>query len=711
MLNKLAFRNMKRSVKDYLIYILTMTVVTALMYSFNSLFFQNELAASFMTNGVDVMTVMIGLATVFILLITAWLIHYMIRFMLEKRSSEFGLYLLLGMKKKVVARLYIRENLLLGTASFFLGTLLGVLLQQILFSILFSMVRMEYHLQISLNPWTILTTFLLYAACYLLSLGRCRRKFKRMNIYSLMNAKRQNEEIREKHEGGKRILLPLSIAGILMFWAVFEKLSSTLEIMLFLIGLVVSIYLFYAGLSAWIICYVRKKGRGIYRGQNLFLLRQFASKVRTMQFTMGTLTSLFTLALLGASIALMFNDYENTVLEDKYPFDVQIYSADTEEDFAEERAVLEADTTVTGYYSYHIYTDEADQVNTWMLTHLDVWRERYCNADGSPNRTDIEKMLRTEGVYYPYDTYMGLTDYNHLRQMIGLEEIQMSAEEYLVQIKPRLYSEIQEIGGDLQIADGTGERMLKLREIVDDFFSQDGHNGADYLIIVPDAVLERMHPYYSELVVQTKGEIPMGLEDRLDALAGGSRYDLENMDEFYDELDEFMKGDYITDPDLCAGSDMIVVNASVNPVRENLIPEVKYLLSSVILPLFYMGLVFVCVAVTVLSVQQLSDSAKYKFRYDVLAKLGCGRSRIRRLILQQLAAYYLCPAILAIIISGRMILFVSRAFVTMTGVPAAAGSFFLRSILLFFGIYLVYFVVTYAGFKRNVEEKGQRMTG
>jgi len=340
MLNKLAFRNMKRSAKDYLIYILTMTVVTALMYSFNSLFFQNALAASFMTNGVDVMTVMIGLATVFILLITAWLIHYMIRFMLEKRSSEFGLYLLLGMKKKAVARLYIRENLLLGTASFFLGTLLGVLLQQILFSILFSMVRMEYHLQISLNPWTILTTFLLYAACYLLSLGRCRRKFKRMNIYSLMNAKRQNEEIREKHEGGKRILLPLSIAGIFMFWAVFEKLSSTLEIMLFLIGLVVSIYLFYAGLSAWIICYVRKKGRGIYRGQNLFLLRQFASKVRTMQFTMGTLTSLFTLALLGASIALMFNDYENTVLEDKYPFDVQIYSADTEEDFAEERAAV-----------------------------------------------------------------------------------------------------------------------------------------------------------------------------------------------------------------------------------------------------------------------------------------------------------------------------------------------------------------------------------
>lgn len=47
-----------------------------------------------------------------------------------------------------------------------------------------------------------------------------------------------------------------------------------------------------------------------------------------MQFTMGTLTALFTLALMGASVALMFSGYENTVLEEKFPFDVQVYSGD-----------------------------------------------------------------------------------------------------------------------------------------------------------------------------------------------------------------------------------------------------------------------------------------------------------------------------------------------------------------------------------------------
>ena len=72
----------------------------------------------------------------------------------------------------------------------------------------------------------------------------------------------------------------------------------------------------------------------------------------------------------------------------------------------------------------------------------------------------------------------------------------------------------------------------------------------------------------------------------------------------------------------CYGTDTIVTYNAVNLVRDNLIPEVKYMLSSIIFPAFYVGLVFLCVALTVLSVHQLSDSAKYKFRYGVLKKIG-----------------------------------------------------------------------------------------
>ena len=60
------------------------------------------------------------------------------------------------------------------------------------------------------------------------------------------------------------------------------------------------------------------------------------------------------------------------------------------------------------------------------------------------------------------------------------------------------------------------------------------------------------------------------------------------------------------------GSDNIISYAGTYLVRDSLISMLEYILGSMIIPLFYIGLVFVCVAMTVLSVQQLSDSAKYK---------------------------------------------------------------------------------------------------
>lgn len=515
-----------------------------------------------------------------------------------------------------------------------------------------------------------------------------------MNIHDLMDAKRRNEEIKEKREGAKRLLLPVSVLFILAFWTVFSMLSNAGEIALFLIGLVLTIYLFYMGLSAWIICYVRKKGNRVYQGQNLFLLRQFASKVRTMQFTMGTLTALFTLALMGASIALMFSDYENTVLEEKFPFDIQVNSVDPGDDFADEIQVIEENTKVLKLYPYQIYTDNDNQVNAWMLTHLRAWGTMYQRKDGSPDERKIEQMLKEEGVYCVYDTYMGITDYNELRSMLGYEQVTITDGEYLVHIKPRLYEEVKEIGKDLQITDAGGTGKLSCAGVYREPFSQDGHNGGDYVVVVSDEVLKRMTPYYAELAADIEGDAPLGLNRELDALT----------DEEPDAAGHVMRE---VEGNSCCGSDNIISYAAVNMVRDNLIPEVKFMLASLIIPLFYIGLVFVCVAVTVLSVQQLSDSAKYKFRYDVLAKLGLERRQIHQLIRKQLGAYYLCPAALAIIISGKMILFMSKGFVIMTGVPVAPGSFFVKSIALFFGIYAVYYVVTYIGFVRNVDERNR----
>ena len=86
MFSKLAFRNVRSSARDYLVYVLTMTFVVALMFAFNSIIFSKDLQK--MYEMATMMTVMIGVATFFIVLIVAWLINYMVRFMLEKEAAN-----------------------------------------------------------------------------------------------------------------------------------------------------------------------------------------------------------------------------------------------------------------------------------------------------------------------------------------------------------------------------------------------------------------------------------------------------------------------------------------------------------------------------------------------------------------------------------------------------------------------------------------------
>ena len=76
-----------------------------------------------------------------------------------------------------------------------------------------------------------------------------------MNIHDLMEVQKKNEEITEKREEIKRWLFPVSILFLITFGVLLLSggVGSTGGIVLFLVGLVLVIYLFYTGLSAWII--------------------------------------------------------------------------------------------------------------------------------------------------------------------------------------------------------------------------------------------------------------------------------------------------------------------------------------------------------------------------------------------------------------------------------------------------------------------------
>ena len=92
MLRKLAIRNAKRSIKDYLVYLITVIMSFSLIIAFNLIVYSKdvrELSSMMMNFRLAVIEV-----SVLVVFVIGWLINYTMKFMLSKRSKEFGTYII-----------------------------------------------------------------------------------------------------------------------------------------------------------------------------------------------------------------------------------------------------------------------------------------------------------------------------------------------------------------------------------------------------------------------------------------------------------------------------------------------------------------------------------------------------------------------------------------------------------------------------------------
>lgn len=681
MLNKLALRNACRLWKDYLNYFLTLCMITAITLSFHSLLFSKDIYEMIyygnngeLSTAGTMLIAFMSVSTMAIFIIVAWLINYMTRFILEKRSREFAIYLLSGMRKEQIASLYMKENLYLGLCALFAGLIFGSGLQQVLFFIFYKSIGKNYKVNVKISAGSIILTVILYGVCFFAALFRNRKKFSRMEIINLINMDKQNETVNEKRNTIWERLFFLSVGNIfLLYFLIFTGRITKWTAILEMIGLTFTFYFFYLGLSAFLMKYIKRKGRLIYKKEYLFLIRQFSSKMRNTCFVLGTLSLLFMFALVGSSLAFMLSDYQNKQLDVEYPFDIIIISDNTGNDFSKEESLINDNITPRDIWKYCVYQNGTSDMGDYLYRNLKAFSDR----DSDPVMAEGKRSI----AYYDYDVFMGISDYNRLREMLNLTPVTLRDDQYLIHIANRVYQEIKDKSAELPDSLNIG---LDFAGFKTEGLAQNGHNGTDYLLVVPDKELAGMKKYFFLMAVMANGDVPENLSECLYDLAGKVRG--------YDELADYIR----------IGSEELFLMPAAIQVKSREVLELKFLMSTLSFPLFYIGLVFLCVSLTVLSVQQLSDSNKYKVRYQILNKLGMGKKRIRLVVAKQLFFYYLCPVILSVIISAVFILYVGRQFVIYTGIHTEWILYFCISLISFLGIYIFYFILTYIQFEKNI---------
>ena len=132
MLFKIAWKNMRKSIKDYTIYFFTIVIGVAIFYIFNSLGSQTVMmnVSADTREIIKMMTTIMSGLSVFVSFVLAFLIIYANRFLMKRRNREFGIYLTLGMGKRKVSGILVLETLVVGAFSLVAGLGIGIFASQ-----------------------------------------------------------------------------------------------------------------------------------------------------------------------------------------------------------------------------------------------------------------------------------------------------------------------------------------------------------------------------------------------------------------------------------------------------------------------------------------------------------------------------------------------------------------------------------------------------
>ena len=717
MLCKLAWGNVRRAGRDYLVYLLTLTLGVTVFYAFNTISMQVDIAGIDEEGLAQVMGSMLGYLTYFLAGVMAFLMVYANNFIMKRRKKEFGLYQVLGMGRGRVATIMALETVIVSVVAFVAGIVLGVGLSQLMTFFTASLFKTQianFHFFFSVHAFNLTLACML--VMFVLTLLLNLRAVRRTKLIELMGAERRNESIKTRNPW---IAITIFAVGVVLVGVAYYRLlrdgfpltatDSKLQEAMNQFGITtamvtVGTFALFWGLSGMLIKLLQSL-RGVYwRGLNMFIVRQLAAKVNTVCFSMGVIAMLLFLAITSVTCGMSIANVMNENLERYNPVDVSqtyvYYTPDTLDYYKgyvnpsdeADRMVL-ADTTVDLYPAWHGKDKSADnndetgkKVNIADVAGEHVQIDSYLSYPfgGSSPSVSAGEMCKTMGEKLPKafggsnaDT-MGLfvtpaSQYNKLRQMMGEEPVSIGRDQYLLTCDMGgelidLYTKYMAGGHALTLGGHTLKPATDKSDEDTAAIANSAMGSNPGTVVVADELLSQLNlqPYSSSLLVNYK----QGM-DTTEADESIEYTVLDNL--LVDGKEPGSWGIFIT------RSEMYTQAAQMNGL-------ISYLA-------IYIGFVLVVACAAILSIQQLSNVADGSRSYRVLAQIGCDDRQIRHSVMAQQAVFFLFP--LAVGLAHSFVaLKVIIELVSIFGNMSIGGTVGLTCAI-FLAAYGGYFLVTY----------------
>ncbi len=682
---KLIFRNAKRSVKDYLIYIVTMTICVTLFYSFLSIsskYYNPDIGSAY-----DFHSLSDGLKTAvcMITLLLLFLIQFVNNYMLRHKKKEFAVQSVMGMEQKTIGRIFFAETAMMGICSIIMGIFLGTLCSQIITAMLLTTYEKSYELSWTLFPDTVLLTVCFFMLSFLLVGIWNIHTIQKTKVIDMLSADKKNDPALKKSRWifaivilfeafsvwmlitgaekaffyyDSRFAFPvrmmffgnIACPAVTLLWSVFWLVRScrrartagkNRRIHMLLSGLLACSALNIFAVASVPPCtskYYLAWGAGTIRQYLIFLLVHLLFFICALTYLLSSFIAAWkektpehrykgeNLFLFGQIISRL-NTTNKTMTIICITLTLAIF-------------MFVAAPVLTGWSSG--YLDARSMYDIQIFSkYNNVYEEKDLPHDNYQIVTDFlsEHHMETsyDCTFYLYlpnkDDFhnrgkytfpvaaISLNDYNTIREMLGYEPISLAEHEFATQWK-----------------------VIAAKEEAESFLTE-------HTVIMTDAgaLTLSQHPYYKEAMGETFYNsytdvlyiFPDNVCRKLLPVMQ-NRYIMTTEKITYGnatELEKLFTAEYPEQAETGTAYGVRFRTLQINDTKAN-----NFVLQAAML---YGAVVLMVICLTVLSLQQLSDAGQYKYRFSVLRNLGVEEQRIRKLMLKQLSIWFGVPTAMA----------------------------------------------------------------
>lgn len=679
---KLVIKNAKRSFKDYLIYIVTLTICVTLFYSFlsvSSRYYQPDIGNAY---DLTILGSSMKLSICAVTLLLLFLIRFVNRYMLLRRQKEFAVQSIMGMEQKTIGRLFFAETLIMGLFSIGTGIFLGIFCSQFITAMLLTSYGKSFRLSWTLFPDTALLTVVFFVISFSVAGIFNIRTIRKTKIIDMLLAEKENEPDLRKSRWiyavtilFELLVTVMLVSGIRKFYFYYDS-RYALPVQLMFLGNILSPAAALLLPLLWLFQNLFLKKKRSF--QTLLLSLLPCSVLNTVTAaSVPSLTAKYYLPLgdgtvrlylffiltdllfficciiyLAASLILAWKEkspehkYQN---ENLFFFGQIISKLQT----ASKTMTLTSITLMlavflflsapiltgwaNGYldarsmYDVQIYSgyrqvyqeqylpDEAYEIVTEFLADEQIKTEYDCTFHlYLPKKEDFHNRMKYD---FPIAA-ISLSDYNTIRTMLGLEQITLKDNEFTTHWKAvATEDERNEFLKEHTSAEtDCGSLICSSQAYHLERMGQTMYNVyTNVLFVFPDNVCKNLLPVIQNRYIKTARPLSYDTASRLEQ-AFVSKY-----------------------PQMTAEG--VSYDIRLRTLQKNSTKTDMFVLQSSML---YGAVVLMVICLTVLSLQQLLDADCYRYRFGVLRKLGAEERNIKKLVLKQLGVWFGLPVTVSI---------------------------------------------------------------